>query len=37
MRSILVDWLIDISENFKTTNKTLFLAIDLIDRFLEIQ
>lgn len=36
MRSILIDWLVDICENFKVSNKTLFLTIDLIDRFIEV-
>ena len=36
MRCILVDWLVDICENFKISNKTLFLTIDLIDRYIEV-
>ena len=34
MRSILVDWLIDIHWRFRLTSETLFIAINLIDRFL---
>jgi cyclin B len=35
MRAILVDWLVDVHAKFKLVNETLFLTINLIDRFLE--
>jgi cyclin B len=34
MRAILVDWLIDVHSKFKLVNETLFLTINLIDRYL---
>ena len=36
MRSILVDWLIEVSEEFSLDNRTLHLAVAYIDRFLSI-
>jgi len=35
MRSILVDWLIDVHLKFKLLPETLFITINIIDRFLE--
>ncbi|KAJ6897282.1 hypothetical protein NC651_023216 [Populus alba x Populus x berolinensis] len=35
MRAILVDWLIEVHYKFELMDETLFLAINLIDRFLE--
>ena len=35
MRAILMDWLIDVHLKFKLVNETLFLTINLIDRYLE--
>ena len=35
MRSILVDWLIEVHMKFKLVPETLFLTINLIDRYLE--
>jgi hypothetical protein len=35
MRAILVDWLIEVHMKFKLRPETLFLTINLIDRFLE--
>jgi transcription initiation factor TFIIIB Brf1 subunit/transcription initiation factor TFIIB len=35
MRAILVDWLVDVHLKFKLVNETLFLAVNLIDRYLE--
>jgi len=35
MRAILVDWLIDVHKKYKLRPETLYLAIGLIDRFLE--
>ncbi|KAK6173414.1 hypothetical protein SNE40_016869 [Patella caerulea] len=34
MRSILVDWMVEVSEEYKLHRETLFLAINYIDRFL---
>ena len=36
MRSILVDWLIEVSEEFSMDNRTLYLAVAYIDRFLSL-
>ena len=35
MRAILVDWLVDVHIRFKLIQETLFLTVNLIDRFLE--
>ncbi len=35
MRKILVDWLIEVHMNFKVKPETIFLAINVMDRFLE--
>jgi cyclin B len=35
MRGILVDWLVEVHQKYKLKNETLFLAINIIDRFLE--
>jgi cyclin B len=37
MRAILVDWLVDVHKKYKLRPETLFLAVNLIDRYLEIQ
>nr|UXY87549.1 cyclin B [Cryptomonas curvata] len=37
MRAILVDWLIDVHNKFKLVSKTLFLTVNIIDRFLTIK
>ncbi|KAF6167958.1 hypothetical protein GIB67_020528 [Kingdonia uniflora] len=34
MRGILVDWLVEVTEEYKLTPETLYLAVYLIDRFL---
>ncbi|XP_056136386.1 cyclin-A2 [Lampris incognitus] len=34
MRAILVDWLVEVGEEYKLQNETLFLAVNYIDRFL---
>ncbi|ELU13640.1 hypothetical protein CAPTEDRAFT_176768 [Capitella teleta] len=34
MRSILVDWLVEVAEEYKLHRETLFLAVNYIDRFL---
>ena len=35
MRAILIDWLVEVHLKFKLVQETLFLAVNLIDRFLE--
>jgi len=35
MRAILVDWLIDVHLKFKLVNETLFLTVNIIDRYLQ--
>ncbi|XP_075499612.1 LOW QUALITY PROTEIN: G2/mitotic-specific cyclin-2-like [Primulina tabacum] len=35
MRSILIDWLIEVHHKFELRDETLFLTVNLIDRFLE--
>lgn len=35
MRTILVDWLVDVHSRFNLLAETLFLSINLIDRYLE--
>lgn len=37
MRAILVDWLVEVHLKFKLMPETLFLTVNLIDRFLEIK
>lgn len=37
MRGILIDWLVEVHQKFKLMPETLFLTINLIDRFLEKQ
>lgn len=34
MRTILVDWLVEVSEEYQLHNETLFLAVSYVDRFL---
>lgn len=34
MRTILVDWLVEVAEEYKFQIQTLFLAVSFIDRFL---
>lgn len=35
MRRILVDWLVEVHQNFKLLPETLFITINLIDRFVQ--
>jgi len=35
MRAILIDWLVDVHIKFKLLPETLFLTVNLIDRYLE--
>ncbi|VVA99412.1 unnamed protein product [Arabis nemorensis] len=37
MRAILIDWLIEVHDKFDLMNETLFLTVNLIDRFLSKQ
>jgi cyclin A len=34
MRSILIDWLVEVAEEYQLTTQTLFLAVNYVDRFL---
>ena len=36
MRAILIDWLIDVHHRFKLATETLYLTINIIDRYLEV-
>lgn len=36
MRAILIDWIIDVHGKFKMNHQTLFLTVNLIDRYLEL-
>jgi cyclin B len=35
MRSILIDWIIEVHYQFKLKTQSLFLTVNLIDRYLE--
>jgi len=35
MRAILVDWLVEVQQNFELHHETLYLAVKLTDRFLD--
>lgn len=35
MRAILVDWLVDVHLKFKMKSETLFITVNIIDRYLE--
>ena len=37
MRGILIDWLVEVHLKFKLLTETLFLTVNLIDRFLEFK
>jgi len=37
MRSVLVDWLVEVQIQFKLLQETLFLTVDTIDRFLAVE
>ena len=34
MRTILVDWLVEVQENFELFHETLYLAVKTVDRYL---
>jgi cyclin B len=35
MRTILIDWLVEVQENFELFHETLYLAVKIVDRYLE--
>ena len=35
MRAILIDWLVDVHLKFKMKQETLFITVNLIDRYIE--
>lgn len=37
MRAILVDWLVEVQENFELNHETLYLAVKLVDTYLSIR
>ena len=37
MRAILVDWLVEVHLKFKLMPETLYLTVNIIDRFLEVR
>ena len=37
MRAILVDWMVDVHLKFKLLAETLFLTVNIIDRYLSIK
>jgi cyclin A len=37
MRSILVDWLVDVAKEYTLHSETIFIAVNLIDRFLSFK
>lgn len=36
MRAILVDWLVEVTNEFKLRNETLHLTVNIVDRFLSL-
>ena len=34
MRAVLVDWMVEVQQNFELTHETLYLAVKLVDLFL---
>lgn len=36
MRSILVDWLVEVSEEYRLQTETVYLAVNYVDRFLSV-
>ncbi|KAG8448083.1 hypothetical protein GDO86_015248 [Hymenochirus boettgeri] len=36
MRSILVDWMVEVQENFELNHETLYLAVKLVDHYLSV-
>ena len=35
MRAILVDWLVEVQENFELYHETLYLSVKIVDHYLE--
>lgn len=35
MRTILIDWLVEVQENFELFHETLYLSVKIVDRYLE--
>jgi len=36
MRTILVDWMIEVTDEYRMHRETLFLAVNFVDRFLSV-
>lgn len=36
MRAILVDWMVEVAQEYMLQNETLYLAVSFIDRFLSL-
>ncbi|KAH9371159.1 hypothetical protein HPB48_005629 [Haemaphysalis longicornis] len=36
MRAVLVDWMVEVQENFELNHETLYLAVKLVDRYLSL-
>ena len=36
MRAVLVDWLVEVQENFELNHETLYLAVQLVDAYLAV-
>ena len=36
MRAVLVDWLVEVADEFKLQAETLYLAVSYVDRFLTV-
>jgi len=36
MRTILIDWLVEVADEYLLHRETLFLAVDFVDRFLSV-
>ncbi len=36
MRTILVDWLVEVHKRFKLVQESLYLAVHILDRFLDV-
>ena len=37
MRAVLVDWLVEVQLQFKLLQETLFITVDIVDRYLAIE
>lgn len=36
MRAILVDWLVEVAEEYRLSSETLYLTVDYVDRYLSL-